>query len=295
MKKHSKSPGVIVLLGGLLLLLYQLNILGLQLINALMIFWPLFIIVIGIDIAFNSRLLKLSAWIVAILIILFFSLYGNNYSFYNDKVVEYSSTKTIDMNEINSRRYDKTEQGHGNLDISSFSQKIVVKSTDIADIISEDSIAFKLTKRAHEVDYVCDAFRIKKSQDDGVAPLYLSDEKVWQVDFSSADIDLIVDDRDLAIQKMNCSAAEASVDYTFSGQYPTELQIDAFKADVTIHTSRQMPLRVKTDSINRNFSVDGKIIDRAEYVSEGYARGQPCVYVSVDALNSDISIIFDSE
>ncbi len=295
MKKKSRSSGAIILLCGTLLLLYQLNILGYQLINSLMIFWPLFIIVIGIDIAFNVRFIKITAWGIALFIILFFSVYGKDFQFYNDRVSVYSRAKTIDMNEINHRQFDKTEQGRGNLEISSFSQKIAIKSTDAADIISEDSIDFSFRKRAHQIDYSCDVFRVKKSQDDGVAPLYLSDEKVWQLDFSSADIDLIVDDRDLAIENMNCSAAEVSVDYTFSGQYPTEVQIDAFKANVTIYANRQVPLKVKTDSIYRKFNVDGKAIERNAFVSEGYRRGEPCVLVVVDALNSDINIIFEQE
>ncbi len=291
MKKNSKATGAILLLIGAIILLFQMGVLGYELINALFVFWPLFIIVVGIDIAFKNRTIKTISWCVVIAIILIFSTFGSSFDFYQQRAIDLKETKTIDLDTDNYSHYEPTEPEIGRVEIASFSQKIGIMSTEEAELIAEQSIDFDVETSKKQTLYSCDTFSINQSDLGDIAPLYLSNDKLWLLDFSSANINLTVDDQNLNIAKVQCSAAEVEINYQYRGEKNTVLKIDAFKSKLNLYIPKNAQYSIEVDGLNKQLLIDGKSVNRANFRSKNYRDAENKLTISIDALNSDINII----
>ncbi len=292
MKKNSKATGALLLLIGAIILLFQMGVLSYQLINALFVFWPLFIIVIGIDIAFKNQTVKLISWFITIAIILVFSVFGSSFDFYNQRAINLTETKIIDLDTENYNHYEQTEPDIGRVEISSFSQKIGIKSTDEAELITEESIDFDVTTNRKRTLYSCDTFSVNQSELGGVAPLYLSSNKLWQLDFSSANVNLTVDDQNLNIAKVQCSAAEVDVNYQYRGAKDTIINIDAFKSNLNLYLPKDAQFSLAVDGLYTNLTIDGKELTRSDYKTSQFTEADAKLTVVIDALKSNVNVIY---
>ncbi len=295
MKKNSKATGGIFLLIGVIILLFQLGVLGYELINALFVFWPLFIIVIGIDIAFKNRTVKLISWFVAISIILIFSVFGSSFEFYRQHSFNLNQTETVELNTNNYRYFDETKPNIGRIEISSFSQKIGIKSTDEAELIAEKSLDFQVENSRNQTLYSCDTFSVNQSEIGGVAPLYLSTDKLWLLDFSSANVNVTVDDKDLNIAKLQCSAAEVDVNYQYDGLMDTVLNIDAFKSNLNLYLPKDAQFSISVDGVYKNIQIDGKVIDQNNYYTRKFENAENKLTISIDALKTNVNVIYQDD
>ncbi len=295
MKKNSKRTGLVLLLIGALILLFQTGALGYGLINALLVFWPLFVIAVGVDIAFKDGRVKTFFWFISIAIILFFGIFGASFNFDRFNTIQFAETRTVDLDALNYRHYDDTRAKVGKVEVSSFSQKISIKSTDEAELIAENSIQFEVSDNREVTRYSCDTFSINQSEAGGVAPLYLSQDKLWLLDFSSANVNLAVDDKQLNIAKLKCSAAEVDINYYYDGAADTTLTIDAFRSNLTVYLPADAQFRVSVDSLYKRFNIDGEEIAQSSFQTAEYDEANNALLINIDALKSNVIVIYQGD
>lgn len=116
MNKEKISSGIGFILIGIIILLLNFHIIDWSILSVLFVLWPLFFVVIGLNIIFSRvPLAKAAVWVLFVVVILYFTINIDDYPFIKKSQLNYFVPITYDKVELKETKFASQNEKLGDL------------------------------------------------------------------------------------------------------------------------------------------------------------------------------------
>ncbi|WP_026478554.1 LiaI-LiaF-like domain-containing protein [Alkaliphilus transvaalensis] len=251
MNRERIVSGIIFIGIGLLLLLANLGYFSWWILGSLWEFWPLILIVIGINTIFKkSTIVAVISWV------LFFAVLVG-YSFYFDGRISNNITRNH-MNEIEVNKMEETQTGELKLNLGGL--RLMIGGTEEPLLIdtnyAPDYISPNISYRNGNKNAVININSINNTRVINFNPsgelfdFNLNKDVVWDIDASVGAVSGDIDLRELQIKDFKLNVGAGSLDLYFGDAYPeTNVRIDGGASNIKINIAEEAGVRMKIDGL----------------------------------------------
>lgn len=291
MKRSLKPLGVLLITIGVIYLLLVFGLINIHIFETLALLWPLFIIGIGVNIAFKKwQGVRHIAWLSILAIFAFVSIFGEELNLYDKTRFSLNQVEAIDIEQLESRYFEATEQSEGQLNTNKLGGTVSISATDDYDLIAQSNgeISDKISDNAHI--FIAEG---APDIDNGVssyASYQLSSAKRWDIAIEALDLSLDIDATQLKIDSLDIGSFEGDYTITVANLRDMKIDIDAFSSQLVVNVPKGMGYQIDCDSLSANIEINGEVIEGNEYQSNDYHTTTNQLYISIDALETYVII-----
>lgn len=249
MKRKNSGFGLFLLIIGLIWLLTNVGVITWSVFASLRVLWPLIIIVVGINIIFRNRAVKVITWLLLLAIVI---VYGY---FYEGKPARYgdlAGEKTvIEINdEISSATLD-IGLGAINMEIGPGTVNLLEADIGIPGVIQN----YKSDRNHAFINFSKHNYVKFKNHKSGRAVFLLNKDVIWDLDIKTGAVRADIDLTDLKVENVEIKGGAGDIDIKLGGRHAeTDVKIKGAAMDVTIEVPRNAGVRI--DRSGLAFSID---------------------------------------
>ncbi len=289
MNKEKIAPGLILIGIGLLFVLRNLGIIHWWTIGSLWRFWPLILVVVGINIIFRSHpVVTTVTWLGFFAIVIGFAVTNPATSPWHQQVN--MNTTRHQQVDLTVPMDDQWEEGLLTLNVGALKLKLE----------AEDSELFSVTGFPYQPD-----FRVEDAANGRKKEIYLSTGSVtigmpydefgesvitlhpalkWHIDAKMGAAATEMDIRDLTVEGLTLDVGAG--DFRVIMSEPTinsRVKINAGASQVVLDVPKEINARIEADNVLSQTSIDGRYWHQqgSTYYSKNYDDAKPFVDISV--------------
>ncbi len=294
--------GTVLICLGILFLLNTFNLISWHTWNLIIRFWPLILVIIGLNILLKRSKLW---WIVPIIIIVLFVtlIFGSPESirpfrnYFSDK--EYSGNYSYS-------RDIKEELDNFQVDINYKAGVFVLSDTDDEDKLCNANLTYYDIKPEIDYNYKRTSRRghLTLEQQGEVRFNNLADNNLWKLKLSrefplsiimnagAGKIDMDISNLKVSKLNVNAGVGDLTIEYN---DYDTESTINSGAANIKLYIPSQTAVKITTSAVlnNNNFEEAGLIkLSNKLYQSENIGEAEHRVNIDISTSASNIDLIY---
>lgn len=279
--------GIMLVLLGFAFLFKELGVIHFSVWHGLSIFWPLFIILIGLAVVFRMRWLGVAVIVIAIAVCAsLFTEFSTTSRFLEQKT--YS-------NALNSEGITEialnVDYGAGKMIIGSGSTKnaIFYNLTTTGD--KEPTIRTKKEGTGLNVDIERNFGFMMPTKETDLWDIRISPEIIADIKLNYGAGDMDFDFTNLKVKNLEISCGATKNTLKFA-DYPTKAKIDAGASSFELKFPKGRGVMLTTDTGASDFKLDGFKKEGENYYSEGYGKDKENIEIDIHAGATSISAGF---
>jgi hypothetical protein len=238
--------GVFLLTLGILWILINTGVVTWSIIDALFVFWPLIIVIIGVNIIFRrNSLIKAGAWIVFLAVLISYSYFVEDKN-PSDSNFAVGGTVSIDRQAETRKAELRLALGGTKINLDSNTGKLLEASIQDKEIkyssgLQENDGKAYITFEKNR--YTFDDLKFEKNKGNS---FHLNREVIWNLDFDTGAIDGNFDMSGLKVENLDLKVGAANTRLVM-GSYDTKLKIGAGASKIDIEIPQNAGIKVKLD------------------------------------------------
>ena len=284
MNNKNLSFGVFLLSLGVIWALVNLNIITWSVFGALFTLWPLFIVLVGINIIFkNNEIVKSLGWVALLTVLV---LYG----FYNQGRAETPIPRNGDK--ISIEKLAETSTGELRLDLGGLRLNMNSGAQNLLDAVVSDpftkhSINMKRNNETAEIRFRRDGARVwDQSVFNQDCSLTLNSDVVWDMDINVGAVSGTLNLSDLKVKRVDLDTGAGDMKLVFGANHDlTDVKIDAGASRISVEVPENAGVKVKFDGGLNSNNLDSLGWERQgknTYYSPGYNQAKSKINMDVD-------------
>lgn len=268
--KNKELGGLIFIIIGILLLLFNMGTINFNVFISLLDLWPLILIAIGINIIFkNNRVISYITWGLLFVIIIIFSISTQGIS-----------NTSIRSNDIVIEKFPETKYGSLNLDTGA--SKIIMDSTD-KHLLSADLRGRQLDLKQEYnnnnetaiINFQSGMFKIRdrdRERHNTLYNFYLNKDVIWDIDLNLGAVSCEMNLEDIPVRRIDLDSGAADLTFILGNKHNLDFEIDAGASNINIIIPQDVGLKIEIDSALSSSNIkDLNLIDRGDYyTSQNY-------------------------
>jgi hypothetical protein len=307
-KRFSMEPkkafwGILLIIVGVILFLTNFNILGLQLLKAVAVLWPIVVIAIGFQMLFKkSSWASLAIWSVVIITLIYFSVFGNRYDFFENPSNQWFSflPKQIEYQEFVQQSFNLDNSHNAYLALSVASGKIIVRegnaqTVTVKTIKDDATVVYTLENNQNVIRIDNKSSKGFSELGNSVFEIELDPSKEWKIEINGAAIDakLLLEGLNVVNLNMNTAAGQLEAHLgSFNSNVGINLNMAASAITLKLPKSHGVVLIPQTliSDIKLNGTFDK--IDKS-YYSLGFNEKEHKITINLGSALGSIDIQHD--
>jgi len=284
MKRRNVIFGIILIALGLIWLLSNMDIINFDLfilIDSLFELWPLILIVIGINIIFENKILNTALWLIFIIIVIAYGFFINDT---NNVKNDYSEDLLVEMNEGVIKGELNIDLGAAEYNIESYNSQ-----TSLAKISSNTKFDYNYesgtSNNSQRVDISNDIsnniFNNKNNLD-----IDINNKLIWNIDVdtgaSSGNLNL----KNVKVQKIDLDLGAGKIDVDFGDLHSTSyVNIESGASSIVLNVPNDAGLKIEMDGALNSTNIDDLGLIESEgdvLISKDYTKKDTKFDIKVD-------------
>lgn len=283
MKNRHIGFGIFLLSIGVVLLLVNIGVISWSIFGTLLEFWPVILIVIGVNIIFRqNEIVRIATWLLFLAALIAYSYFnGGTYGLRNNNWVN-NTNVIIEKSSVVERGDLKIALGGTTLNLGSSSLKLIDASVPDNDIVHRESYTnggkTALLEFKQDNNYF---FRTGRED----CKFNINDDMVWDMDIDTGAVNGTLDMSNLKIGELDIDIGAADLKLIFGEKYKTtDVNINAGASSFEIYLPKNAGARINIDGAlnNTNLSDLGWNRDKGYYTSPNYNSAECKINIDVD-------------
>lgn len=280
--------GLFILSIGLIWILVSVGVITWSIVNALIVLWPLILVVIGVNIIFRRNgLIKGLVWLVFLAVLISYSY------FYEGGGTGAGRTDTRNLTAgtaVNVEKHAETQDATLRLAIGGVKLQVDSDTSNLLDASLQDkdikhSYSFTEGSRSASIVFEKDRYDFNTFKVGYNEPnvFHLNPDVIWNLDVDTGATDGSLDLSKLKVSEINMNMGAANMKLTL-GSYSTVLNIKAGMSNIDITIPADTGIKVKLDGGLNSTNMDGPgwSHEGGYYKSPGYDDKQFKIEADVD-------------
>jgi hypothetical protein len=295
--------GILLIAIGIILFLTNFNILGLQLLKSIAVLWPVFIIAIGFQILFKrSAMASLAIWSLVILILIYFSVFGNRYDFFENPKSQWFTflPKQIEYQEYTQQTFNLNNNYRGYLKLSIASGKIMVKeceekTVNVKTLKDDATVTYALEDNQNVIRIDSKSSRSFSEMGNSVFEIELDPSKEWNIEINGAAVDAKLLLEGLNVVSFNMNTAAGQLEANVGSLSPSvDINLNMAASAISLKLPKSHGVLLKPQTFISDIKLHGTFdkIDRS-YYSSGYKDMANKITINLGSALGSIDIQHD--
>lgn len=278
--KSKEFGGLILIVIGVLLLLFNMGYINFNIFTSFFDLWPLLLVAIGINIIFkNNRVISYITWGLFFVILIVFGI-----------LTQDISNPMIESNDIIVEKLSETKYGNLNLDIGA--SEIIMGSTD-KHLLSADlrgrqldlKERYRNNNKTAVIDFQSRRFKIRNTErHNSIYNFYLNKDVIWDIDFDLGAVSCEVNLEDIPVRKIDLDSGASDLTFILGNKHDLDFEIDTGASNINIIVPQDVGLKIEIDSALSNSNIkDMNLINRGDYyISQNYDDANITINLDID-------------
>lgn len=291
MNRSLRPLGILLITVGIIYLLLVFGLIDIHIFETLALLWPLFIIGLGINIAFKKwKGIRYIAGLSIFAIFVFVSIFGENLNLYNKAQFSLNQVEAIDIEQLESRYYEATEQKKAKLTTSNLGGTVSIGATTGYDLVAQTNgqISDQIVDDVHV--FIAESAPDSDNKVSTYASYQLNSDKRWEISIEALDLSLDIDATNLKLDSIDIASFESDYTLTVANLQDIDVDIDAFSSKLVVNIPKDMGYQIDCDSLSATIEINGEKVEGGTYESNNYETTPYQLDISIDALETNVII-----
>lgn len=296
MDKNKWMSGLFLITLGLVFLLANLGIISWSFIFNIITLWPLFLIIVGINIMFKKNyIIRISTWIIFIVALIGYSVFTGNYKYMHHSYdSSYTQGNAVLMDESIESAYLELKLGGTDLGI------VGGNSEALVDIKANDTIYHSVETNNNNrhaninIENSSEEF-FHRNRINHKINLSLNTEIPWKVKAKVGAIAGNLDFRDILIEELKIQVGAGDLDIRFGtlASY-TSAEINAGASNLKLYIPTSIGVKINSTSVlsSTNLKNLGWTRLGREYISPNYDEAENKLYIDLKMGVGNMNVYF---
>lgn len=232
--------------------------------------WPLFLVVIGINLIVKNKTIEKILWILVVIIIFSYSFFM---SYNNSSIMPENSYKSIILE-------DKITEGKADLDIGATQFDIISGTTDFSTLSSTHQFDYEVkTQNTVQTIYISNSDKSADFLDektDRSMKLNLNESIPWNFDINCGAVNARLDLKNIDVQELNLDAGAGRIQVDLGRKSKnTDIHINSGVSQIVLNIPRESGLKVTLDgALNSTNLRELDLIEKSNhfFLSDNYNK-----------------------
>ncbi len=277
--------GVFLLTVGIIWVLVSVGVISWSVFNALMVLWPLILVIIGVNIIFrNNEIIKAVAWVAFLAVVI-------SYGYFFDNGVrnpgqEMTAGRTVTVEKRAEVQKGNLQIGFGGTRLSLDSNTSKLLEANIQDTgvtykeeTSGDENNISFNKKTYKVT------NFNSNLKNHYNTFHLSSEVPWDIDIDTGAVDGDFDMSELAVEKLSLDTGAANLSFTLGSRYANPIiDVNAGASKIEVNVPSDAGVKVRMDGALNATNFDGPDWEKKNgvYYSKNYEAASVKIDMDVD-------------
>jgi len=305
MNRKNIGLGVILLSVGVIMILFNMGLVGKTLFDSLFALWPLILIVIGVNIIFkNNVLVKATSWVIFVAIVVSYSFivepkYTKGFGF--DFDFDWGNSNKITRVKHSEKYNSDTKNGKFSVSLGAANINIGTASENLFDAEVPSNVEYK------KVDYKDGYESVEFGFEKNNYSIFNFDNKyqkcdfklnknvIWDMEIDTGATNGRLDMSALKVKDLVIDTGAANMDLVFGAGYDkTKVDIDAGATNINVTVPKTLGVRINfDDGFNKtNLKKLGWEKEDGVYESPNYDEAESKIEMDVDMGASKFDVLF---
>jgi len=280
MNKQNISFGIILIVIGILWILGNLGITTFNfryIVDTIVEFWPLILIIIGINIIFKNEIFNNVLWIIFFIFVLVYSSFIQNNPNY---------TQDLQGEDTSLELEEEIDRGELNLDLGAASFEIGRENDQYAVIKHTGEFLYKVKNKDNKK-----ILKLENKKGINLRNRFskllvgLNNNISWKIDINSGASRGVLDLEDIIVEELDIETGAQSMEIILGDKSPTtNIDIEAGASKIDLNLPSNSGLRVKLEGALNTTNLDdlNLISDGQYYISEGFEESKNKYYLDIE-------------
>ncbi|MDR7869396.1 MAG: DUF5668 domain-containing protein [Tissierellaceae bacterium] len=279
--KNKGSVGLILIVIGVILLLFNLGYINFNVFLSLFNLWPLLLVAVGISIIFkNNQVVSYITWGLFFVIIIAFGIYTQDVS---NTLISSNDNILIDKSPETKYADLHLDIGASNININSTDDYLIL--VDPLGKPLDYKEQYKNNKENAVISFESKMFNISRIQrHNEVSSFYLNKDVIWDLEFDLGAISGKINLEDIPVRKIDLDSGAADLTFILGNKHDLDFEIDTGVSNVNIIMPQDVGLKIEIDSALSSSNIkDMNLIARGDYyISRNYDEANVVINMNID-------------
>lgn len=277
--------GVFLLTVGIIWVLVSVGVISWSIFNALLVLWPLILVIIGVNIIFrNNEIIKAVAWLAFLAVVISYGYFFDNGSKITGEDIQAGRSVTIERLAEVQKGNLKIAFGGTRVSLDSETSKLLEakiqdKGITQSEKPSGSEIFISFDKKNYNIIDFNSNLRTHYNA------FHLSSQVPWNIDVDTGAIDGNFDMSGLSVEKLSLDTGAANLTLTLGDKFSNPaVDINAGASKIDINVPADAGVRVRMDGSLNSTNLDGPDWEKKNgtYYSKGYDEAAVKIDMDVD-------------